>query len=133
MITQEVLKTKKDMRIEWITNVLEHVSLGSLFGLDYHYRVQGKDDGCIIQLRVKLPCNETGAEELCWQGGEKRYVSNYAIKDEIVNSAFDLAKKFFEHELRELFTYKQKPIYYPHWKVDVLAGMFTKDTIAERT
>lgn len=53
----------------------------------------------------------------------KWYISNKACKNEVVNTAFKLVLTAMEHEVRELFTYKERKIFGPHYDVDVLAGI----------
>lgn len=126
------------MRKEEILKILSNIKIDTFFLKDvkWVWRVMDKGDGYLIQLEIKLPCVKTG--ELTTQRGEKRYLSSHSIQDEVVNSAFDLVKKFFEHEIRESFKFRVEdtdeyvPIYQPHWNVNELAKFYDEDKIAQR-
>lgn len=59
--------------------------------------------------------------------GGKMYLSPHAIESEVVQAAFGLIKGYYEHEVREGFTYKGKRVFGPH--IDINAYM----EIADRT
>lgn len=59
--------------------------------------------------------------------GGKMYLSPHMIESEIVQAAFGLIKGYYEHEVRESFTYKGKRVFGPH--IDIAAYL----EIADRT
>lgn len=54
--------------------------------------------------------------------GRKWLLSEHMTRSEIVQTAFKAVLTAVEHEAREQFTYKGKPIFGPHFNVDFLAG-----------
>lgn len=56
-----------------------------------------------------------------WHWGRKHYVSPHACKSEVVNAAFGLYTAFWQHEMREMFRYKDQQIFSPHLDVERLA------------
>lgn len=53
----------------------------------------------------------------------KWLLSPYMTKSEIVQTAFKCVLTAVEHEAREFFTYKGKPIFGPHFDVDALRDL----------
>lgn len=53
--------------------------------------------------------------------GRKWLLSEHMTKSEIIQTAFKAVLTAVEHETREMFTYKGKAIFGPHFDVDVLA------------
>lgn len=112
------------MNTQQLHNIIDQIDLGdTIFGAKYGWRILHKGDGHLLQFMVCLDCNEGSGDKPEWQHGEKRYISQHAAKNEVVNAAFDLVKKFYEHEIRELFKYRGQPIYQPHQDVDALAEL----------
>ncbi len=54
------------------------------------------------------------------QHGRKWYVSTYATRSEVVQTAFKAVLTALEHEAREEFTYRGEAIFGPHFNVDAL-------------
>ena len=54
------------------------------------------------------------------QNGRKWYLSRYMTKSELVQTAFKAAITFEEHECREMFTYRGRKIFSPHFDIDSL-------------
>jgi len=64
------------------------------------------------------PCTRTG--EVKEQFTRKWYLSNEATESEIVQTALKCVLTSLEHEAREKFLYKERPIFGPHYDVEVL-------------
>ena len=64
-------------------------------------------------------CNVTGSS-FPWNG-RKWNLSKYMTDSEVVNTAFKAVLTAVEHETREKFLYRAKPIFGPHMDVDFLA------------
>ena len=54
------------------------------------------------------------------QATRKWYISSEATKSEIIQTMFKCVLTSVEHEARESFLYKGKPIFGPHFSVDAL-------------
>lgn len=57
------------------------------------------------------------------QSGRKWYVSSFATKSEVVQTALKAVLTAEEHEAREAFLYRGAAIFGPHLDVDVLLGL----------
>lgn len=83
--------------------------------------IRGSADGFYLQVRFIAPNGVTGVEEE-W-GGRKWVLSRYMTKSEIVTTAFKAIITAEEHETRELFKYRNAPIFGPHFNVDMMADL----------
>lgn len=73
-------------------------------------------DGSRLYLQVHFSVSASGEH---WTG-RKWLLSPRMTKSEIVQTAFKAVLTAVEHETRELFTYKGKRIFGPHFDVDAL-------------
>lgn len=92
-----------------------------------NWKVQALRDkkGVYLQLEVTdTPCSQTG-ETTEWKSG-KRYLSEFACRQEIIGAAFALIKDAEMHECHEWFRYRGASIYNPHLDPDALAVMASK-------
>lgn len=60
------------------------------------------------------------------QHGRKWYISRYAVRSEVVNTALKAVLTAEEHEAREAFLYKGEPIFQTHYDVDELVNFCRK-------
>jgi hypothetical protein len=74
-----------------------------------------------IQARFRAPHCQTGEVEV--QHTRKWYVSKFATRSEIVQTALKLVLTSVEHEAREQFKYKGRAVFGPHLAVDQLWGI----------
>lgn len=82
-----------------------------------------------IQARFHAPHCKTGEVEL--QHTRKWYVSNWATRSEVVQTALKLVLTSVEHEAREAFKYRGRAIFGPHFNVDALHSI--ADQLDERS
>lgn len=71
-----------------------------------------------VQVRFLARCAKTGVHE--WQSGRKWRISEHMTKSELVQTVFKAVVTAEEHEARENFFYRSRPIFGPHYDVDVL-------------
>jgi hypothetical protein len=83
---------------------------------DWKFVTGVMDHGYFIQVKFLAPDNET--HKIALQSCRKWYVSSFATRSEVVQTAFLAAKQATEHEMREQFLYKGKAIFGPHIDVD---------------
>lgn len=107
------------MKKQEIDNVLSDVKCG-MFGVKFSFFIQQKGDGFTLQVGAVLPDNNDEQAPWTLQKGRKWYISSHSIKDEVVGTAFKAILTFVEHELRELFLYRNVAIYNAHVPVDKL-------------
>lgn len=95
--------------------------------LDWQFNVDVDGDSrCFLQ--VAFFEFDSGADssveprtgEKTLQKGRKWLLSPYMTKSEVVQTAFKAVITAVEHEARENFRYKSKPIFGPHFNVDRL-------------
>lgn len=65
------------------------------------------------------------------QSGRKWYVSPHATQSELVQTMLKAVLTATEHEVREKFLYRGKPIFGPHFDVNCLAAMLPIEKIRE--
>ncbi|XHS78522.1 hypothetical protein ACFJGW_00700 [Burkholderiaceae bacterium UC74_6] len=63
----------------------------------------------------------------------KWYVSHHACKNEVVQTALKCVLTSVEHEVRENFRYRGRPIFGPHFSVDALHRICTPQQLDYRT
>lgn len=78
-------------------------------------------DGYLLQTKFVATCMKTKKEEI--QHSRKWYISPYATQSEVIQTAFKAVLTAEEHEVRENFTYKGRPIFAPHYNVEKLAEL----------
>lgn len=81
-----------------------------------HYEFFVNEDMGRMYLQARHPGGPPGG----LQHTRKWYVSMHACKNEIVQTALKLVLTSVEHEAREMFTYRGKKIFGPHFDVDML-------------
>lgn len=79
-------------------------------------------DGDRLYLQVQFWAVDRATTEAAEQRCRKWMLSPHMTKSEIVQTAFKAVLTAIEHESRELFTYKGKAIFGPHFHVDFLAS-----------
>ncbi|ASP46260.1 hypothetical protein HOR87_gp23 [Marinomonas phage CB5A] len=78
-----------------------------------------------IQIEVaNARCSASGLD-VSWKSG-KRYISQYACRQEVVGALFALIKDAEMHEVHEMFRYKGSSIYNPHLCPDALSKLASK-------
>ena len=90
--------------------------------------------GGAVFVRVGDPngkCNVTGKPLPWW--GRKFYISPHMTDGEIVQTVFLACKVAMEHELREQFLYKGQAIFDPHYDIEKLVELRSReDALGER-
>lgn len=88
---------------------------------DWDIHVLMDNDRAYLQLGF-WACDSTqmgrGPKE--YQKSRKWMLSPYMTKSEVVQTAFKAILTAEEHEVRENFTYRNKPIFGPHFSIDAL-------------
>jgi hypothetical protein len=104
---------------------------------DWEFRCGEMGDGFFIQVRFHAEDstfpedeNETFSKEVTVQSGRKWYVSKYATKSEVIQTAFHACLKAEEHECREWFRYKNEAVFCPHYSIDELYE-FSKNSLRD--
>lgn len=105
------------MNKEKIAEILQHITYKDNFvfyvGDDY------------IQLHEHTTCNRSGKPYL--SKGRKWKWSQFMTKSEIVTTCLKAVLQYEEHEARENFQYKGYSIFDPHYDVDVLLEIRSKE------
>lgn len=97
----------------------------------YMFQVLEAGGRCYMQGVFEASCSEDNIARL--QYTRKWYLSHEATRSEIVQTALKLVLTAVEHEARERFTYRGRPIFGPHFDVDRLVTMFGEgDPLARR-
>lgn len=74
-----------------------------------------------VQVQFRAWDNKLGAIEE--QHGRKWYISNYAVRSEVIGTLFKAVITAEEHEARETFTYRGQAIFKTHYNVDALVDL----------
>jgi len=101
------------MRPIEIQQVLEKVSYP-----DYAWKFSIESGRFWLQATFTAACTRTGV--VGEQFTRKWYLSNEATESEIVQTALKCVLTSIEHEARESFHYKGRPIFGPHYSVETL-------------
>jgi hypothetical protein len=109
--------------MDQLRKILSQISYKDNWRLSLSYD-KNRNGAPYIQFTVDGACSVTG-EATQWKSA-KRYLSSFATEQEIVGSAFALARDAEEHETREMFRYKGRSIYNPHLNVTALAELASK-------
>lgn len=86
---------------------------------DWQYRIGSMGNGCFLQVIFEDKCAKDGKMSI--QKGRKWYISSFATKSEIIQTAFLAIKTAEEHEMREMFTYSGQRVFGPHMDIEELA------------
>ena len=92
--------------------------LGDVRFKDWTFFVGEMGDGNYLQVQFMDKDIHSGLPEM--QHGRKWYVSPYAIKGEVIKTAFLAVMQAMEHEIRETFLYNGKNVLGPHIAIDAL-------------
>jgi len=84
-----------------------------------------------IRALFMAPCSVT--KNLEAQYTRKWYISHHACKNEVVQTALKCVLTSIEHEARENFKYRGRPIFGPHFSVDALHGICTPHLLDYRS
>ena len=87
-------------------------------------------DGYYIQIVYTEEDVITG--EVAEQHGRKWYVSSWATRGEVVQTAFKAALTSAEHQVREWFRYKGEAIFGPHHDLDALVEICREGKVEYR-
>jgi len=116
------------MRVKDFEKILESIS----YKPGWSFVIGRKGSGMFLQIRVTGRCNVTNTE-MIWSS-RKWQLSRYMVRSEFVNTVFKAVMTAEEHETRELFTYKGKSIFDPHYNVEKLVELRSNPTaLEERT
>lgn len=106
--------------------ILQNIRYG-----DWIFFVARNADGTpYLQLVWKDVCNDTG--ESCELKSRKWMLSEHMTKSEIIQTAFKAVLVAEEHEIREKFTYKNEPIFGPHFDLEVMVELSRAGKTDER-
>lgn len=85
---------------------------------EYKFDIIDKDGLCFLLARYEERDIQTGEVET--QTTRKWYISEFATKSELIQTALKCVITSMEHRAREKFTYKGKRIFGPHFDIDAL-------------
>lgn len=88
--------------------------------------VASKTKGGDLYIQVQFLAWDNILESYQYQHGRKWYISNYAVKSEIVGTLLKAVLTAEEHEVRESFRYRNQPIFQTHYNVDTLADLCSR-------
>lgn len=88
---------------------------------EWKFKVGRGGDHAYLQVGFDAPCARTGKVE--FRVGRKWRLSDHMTKSEVVHTALKAVLTAVEHEAREKFTYRGKPIFGPHFNVDKLVEL----------
>ncbi|ARB11239.1 hypothetical protein [Marinomonas phage CPP1m] len=93
----------------------------------WRFIVNGSIEEGTLYLQIEVAnarCSVSGLD-VSWKSG-KRYISEYACKQEVVGALLALIKDAEMHEVHEMFRYKGSSIYNPHLCPDALSVLASK-------
>lgn len=97
----------------------------------YLFHVKEAGDRFWLQATFYAQCSETG--DISRQHTRKWYVSRECTPSEVVQTALKCVLASVEHEAREQFTYRGRPVFGPHLDLDKLVALFDAgDPLARR-
>lgn len=85
---------------------------------DWRFNVWEEDGRPILQVAFEAEDTDTG--EWAEQKGRKWFLSPHMTNSEVVSTALKAVLTAMEHEVRELFTYRGRPVYGPHLDIEAL-------------
>ena len=101
-------KTPQEVR-----EILNNIDCG-----EYQFNLIVQNDEMFLQGAYVEPCIVTGHEDV--QKTRKWRISRWMVKNEIVQTALKCVLTSMEHRAREMFKYRGRRIYGPHFDVDSL-------------
>ena len=101
----------------WLMSSFVRAILSEVEYPGYRFQVGGVDRAW-LQAVFAERCAVTGA--LTEQFTRKWYISAQATRSEVVQTALKCVLTALEHEAREHFKYRGRPIFGPHFNVDAL-------------
>jgi hypothetical protein len=87
----------------------------------YVFEVNLEEERMYLRGIFYAPCAETG--QMAQQFTRKWYVSREATRSEIVQTALKCVLTSIEHEAREVFQYRGRAIFGPHFDVEQLVAL----------
>jgi len=116
------------MNKQEIEGILKDVSF-----YDHEFHVVEKGDILYLQMSYYEPDAENVLDsEQKLQKTRKWYLSPWATKDEIIQTAFKAAITSMEHRTREWFRYKGMSIFGPHFNIDKLVEICEQKELSLR-
>jgi hypothetical protein len=88
---------------------------------DWLFYVFADGDRPYIQVAFDEQCIDTG--RIVEQRGRKWMLSPHMTDSEVVQTAFAAVLMALEHEAREVFQYRERNIYAPHFDVEALVQL----------
>lgn len=118
--------------INSIKNIVDNRINCHFFGVDFHFNVQEKGDGFLLQIYAYVPDTDVESDEPTLQKGGKHYISSHAIDDEIYLTAWKAFQDYLIHEARESFLVDEQQVFGPHFKITELAQYAKEATRSQR-
>ena len=120
-------QTKMTQTLESVRQVLSRVTFPGLI-IDAH----GDAGRLYLQVENTGGQNNITGEHYSWKGRKWR-LSPHMTDSEIVQTALKAVLTAYEHEIRELFKYRDVPIFDPHYDVEKLVELRSQPgAISER-
>lgn len=118
-----------------ITQMIDIVNDCKSPGMEFYTYSLTRDhiEGDHYYLQVEFDSYNSWDQTTTKQKGRKWLLSEHMTKNEIVQTCFLAVMTAVEHELRENFRYKGRPIFGPHWDPNVLWEMSRKRNLDLRT
>lgn len=88
---------------------------------DWEFYIKYDETRAYLQIEWETICNETGAP--CRASSRKWFLSQHMTPSEFAQTCLKAVLTAEEHEARELFKYKGKPIFGPHFDIEHLVGI----------
>jgi len=100
---------------------------------DWDFLVKtNKDKTPYIQIKFWAKSNFSDSDKLELQSCRKWQLSYYMCDEEIISTAFKAMLAAVEHEARELFTWRDEPIYRPHLDIYTLHRISSENAVDKR-
>jgi hypothetical protein len=96
----------------------------------YTFCVHVHDSKAYLQAEFHSPCTQTG--QLILQKTRKWQLSEHMTESELIQTAFKCMLTAIEHEAREQFKYKGRPVYGPHFDVTALIELCDNNMLNTR-
>ena len=88
---------------------------------EWQFQVVGDEERTCLQVVFRGPCAES--KQIVQQRGRKWLLSPHMTTSEIVQTAFKAVMTAMEHEVREHFRYRDRPVFGPHFDVERLVEL----------